>query len=175
MRVGIFEKISDMLYNTRTIEVRVKSDVLHRAELMCVHAESQNKKDFDLNDFISLLYFDFIKYAVRNYNPRRVLKEATLKNIPNERDNTLKLIVDGKETFHSKKRIKYETILFKIENTEAKKGELILSELNDLYNVEITLEELICNLLTNYIEDYKYGVNKRAYTSVSKLLKTINF
>ena len=173
MRVGIFERISDVLYNTRTIEVRVNSDVLHRAELMCVHAEDQNKKDFDLNDFISLLYFDFIKYAVRNYNPRRVLKEATLKNIPNEKDNTLKLIVDGKETFHSKKRIKYETILFKMENTDAKKGELILSELNDLYNVEITLEELVSNLLTNYIEDYKYGINKRAYTSINKVVKTI--
>ena len=174
-KLSIFDRIKDTITNTQTFEIRIKDDILYRTELMCMAISEQLKKEFDPSDLVTILYMDFVKYAIKNYNPERVLKEATIKNYQNEMDNYIKLITDGKEYVYKKNNRSYTTVLYRLNKREVKKGELILNELNDLYKVKIPFEVLISNLWTNFIEDYKLGKNKRAYTSIVKLLKIINF
>lgn len=167
---SIFEKIVDTISVNKIIDIKVPTNVLKRAELMCAYIEDDFETAFELENLIMLLYWDFIKYAVKNYNPSRVLKEANRKHL--EKSDTLIVEINGQAyEMEREGATGYSMVRMKFPKKECLKGQLILDELESLYGQKILFETLISNLLINFIEDYKCGVNKRAYTSISKILK----
>lgn len=164
--------IKEALSNTRTIEIKLPSNVLHRTELMCIYISEEIKDTFTINDFLMLLYLDFVKYAIKNYNPKRVLKEAMRKNELYQ-DDELTIVINDKTYIANKNSIRYSYVDITMSKSEIRKGEIILDELYDLYKFKIPFEVLLSNLWINFIEDYQNGTNKRAYTSIVKLLKQV--
>lgn len=164
--------IMELLSTTKSFEIKIPSSVLNRTKLMCMYIQDEVDCTFTINDFFMLLYSDFVKYAVKNYNPKRVLRE-TMRKDNNEDNNSLTIVIDDKKYIVKKENISYSTIIITMSKREIKKGEIILDELYDLYKYKIPFELLLANLWINFIEDYQNGVNKRAYTSIVKILKEL--
>jgi hypothetical protein len=70
--------------------------------------------------------------------------------------------------------IKHTYLDLKISKKEFRKGQLLLDELESLYSIKVPFDVMLSNLLINFIEDYKTGTNRRAYTSVVKMLKNVS-
>ena len=169
---NILKSISQVFSFNKVITIKVPTDIIKRAELMCMYIEDDMNCDFKIDNLMMLLYMDFVKYAIKNYNPNRVIKEVYRKR--EEVSDTLDIQINGQ--VHRVKRegsIKYSTLEIKIPKKEFEKGQLILDELEALYNCHVSFEKMFGNLLINFIEDYKTGVNKRAYTSIVKILKSV--
>lgn len=171
---NILDVVKQCLSLNETFIIRVPTNVLKRASLMCVYIQDDVGCEFELDNLLELLYMDFVKYAVKNYNPTRVLKEATRKQRDFDVDDTITIQIGGQA--HKVKRedaVKYSEVEVKLPKNEYKKGQLILDELESLYGCKIPFEVMFGNLLINFIEDYKEGINKRAYISVVKMLKRV--
>lgn len=172
--LDIVKSISQLFSFNKVIHIKVPTNVIKRAELMCMYIEDDIDCDFKIDNLMMLLYMDFVKYAVKNYNPTRVLKEATRKQRNFEDSDTIKLQINGEvQEVKRKNTINYSTLEIKIPKKEYQKGQLILDELQSLYGCTIPFGVMFGNLLVNFIEDYKDGTNKRAYTSIVKILKRV--
>lgn len=171
-RIFTISNLCKLLSNFESATIRIPNDVYNRTKLMCAFIEDEVDSTFDIDDFIMLLYMDFIKYAVRNYNPKRVLTESTRKSSSSD-DDVLILQMDGQTHKIYRNNIKHTYLDLKISKKEYRKGQLLLDELESLYSIKIPFDVMLSNLLINFIEDYKTGTNKRAYTSVVKMLKNI--
>lgn len=170
--LNIVKSISQLFSFNKVINIQVPTNIIKRAELMCMYIEDDINCDFKIDNLMMLLYMDFVKYAIKNYNPNRVIKEVYRKR--EDVSDTLDIQINGQ--VHKVKReesIKYSTLEVKIPKKEFEKGQLILDELEALYNCNVSFEMMFANLLINFIEDYKTGVNKRAYTSIVKILKSV--
>lgn len=172
---GILSMVKRVLSIYEVVELRLPTDILKRADLMCVYVQEETECPFDILSLIELLYFDFVKYAIKNYNPSRVLEEASRKQRNFKQHDAIIVQMDGKEYKVTREhKVKYSSFEVKIPKREYQKGQLILDELEALYGYKIPFEVMLSNLLINFIEDYKEGVNKRAYTSIVKILKRVN-
>lgn len=171
---GMLAMMKKALSLYETVELRVPTDVLKRADLMCMYIQEETECLFEIESLLEILYFDFVGYAIKNYNPSRVLKEASRKQRNFNGHDAIILQMDGKEYKMSREqKIKHSSIEIKMPKREYQKGQLILDELEALYGYKIPFEVMLSNLLINFIEDYKEGINKRAYTSILKILKKI--
>lgn len=188
-RKSFLNRILDSLSCTEEYELTLPAGIVERAELMCLYVTEEVGEKFGLSEFLFLLYKDFIYYAVKNPVPKRILQEASRKTISNKvkpkkkDDEYIKIVCDGVEylerpidykekskdnSFENKKIVN-----IKMDKLEAKKGEIILEELYTTMGVRITMEELLGSLWINFIEDYRNGVNKRAYKSIVTILKRV--
>lgn len=171
---NIIGSIKRSLSSNEVITIRIPTDVLKRAELMCLYIQEDLDCTFGIDNFMMLLYMDFVKYAVKNYNPTRVLKEATRKQKSFDIPDTIKIQIDGKvQEVKRESSVSYSILEIKIPKREYQKGQIILDELQALYGYKIPFGTMFGNLLINFIEDYKDGTNKRAYTSIVKILKRV--
>lgn len=146
----------------------IPNSIVHRTKLICSYIKSEHGYDFELENFLMLLYLDFIKNSIRNYNPKKLFNDLS-KNYY-EDDYLVISTGDYKYNIEKTKYTKIDiTIIMSDEDVE--KGQLILDELYDLYHYKISFSKLLENLWIGFIEDYKCGINKRAYHSIVKLLK----
>lgn len=176
-------KIESFMSKIRTTidyEILVPNDILSRTELMCMFVQEEIKEYFGIDEFLMLLYQGFINYAVKNPNPDRICREATRKKVKRVRergDEVIKIVINEKEYIEKKEGSLYVNedvfVNIRMPKYEAKKGQLILSELYSIKGIYVGMEELLANLWINFIEDYKDGTNKRAYRSLVKILKEV--
>lgn len=190
---GFLEKILDSLCCIEEFEIVLPAGIVERTELMCLFVKEETGQNFDISDFLFLLYKDFVYYAVKNPVPRRILKEASKKvgtsdNIETKKkannDDYIKIVCNGIEYLErpidyveekkNKKSAQTEkVVVIKVDKKEIRKGEIILEELYSTMGVKITMEELFESLWINFIEDYRNGINKRAYKSIVAILKRV--
>lgn len=191
---SFLEKILDGLCCVDEFEIVLPSAIVERTELMCLYIKEETGQNFDVSDFLYLLYKDFVYFAVKNPVPRRILKEASrtvsVNNVEKKKEKTateteyIKIVCNGveylerpvnyvEEKKEEKPIIKEKVVIIKLDKKESKKGEIILDELYHTMGVEISMEELFASLWMNFIEDYKNGVNKRAYKSIVSILKRV--
>lgn len=181
---GVDTSIKSLVYkidefckeNQRTItsKIEIPGNLFYRTELMCSYISEQMDIDFTFVDFLMLLYKDFIKQSVKNYNPL-----STYKFLIKKHDNCSKdsiTISDGSSTsiYYKNRNIKFKEVTLEVDKEEMKKGQLILDELEDLYNLDMSFDELLTQLWVSFIEDYKNGTNKRAYHSLIKILREVD-
>lgn len=150
-------------------ELCIPDNILHRTELICEYIKTEKGYDFEVEGFLMLLYMDFIKNCVKNYNPRKVLKQLTEDYY---KDQYITAVNFG-STPEVIPIVKYKKtkLIISMAEEDVKKGQLILDELYDLYRYRISFSKLLENIWIGFIEDYKTGENKRAYHSIVKILK----
>lgn len=176
-RKSLFCKLIDAFNNFEEFEISIPKDVLARTELMCLYIEEEVNESFGLDEFVALLYNDFVKYAVKNPTPKRILREASSKKNKKSTDSVIKLVFNGVEYIEKSQNsssLPYKRVSIKMSKREAQKGKVILDEIRSSEGIYISMEELLSNLWSNFIEDYRTGTNKRAYTSIVKILKSLN-
>lgn len=148
--------------------LNIPDNILHRTELICNYISTEKGYDFDVDNFLMLLYLDFIKNSIKNYNPAKVFKELTIDYYQDQYID----MSDGETTYRIP-RVKHNktNLTLTMAEDDVIKGQLILDELYDLYHYRIPFSKLLENLWIGFIEAYKIGENKKAYHNIVKLLK----
>lgn len=165
--VSVFSKeVEDT--SIKTFDVTLPTNVLTRTELICKYISSEKGYDFEIENFLMLLYLDFIKTSVKSYNPKKIYEQLTTKYY----EKRTMLLNIGDESFEVETtNVTLTTLEISISREDYEKGQLILDELYDLYKIRISFNRLLESLWIGFIESYKRGENKRAYSSIVKILK----
>lgn len=173
-----FSKITYFIYDLldsfaseekeKSFNISIPADILYRSKLICEYIEGEIDEDFDINNMLMLLYLNFIKECVKNYNPKYVY------NLLNKSyyDTRNIIISDGKNNISiDRSPIKLSVLKVSISTDDYKKGQLILDEIYELYQSRYSFSKLIECLWMDFIYSYKTGQNKKAYNSIVKMLK----
>lgn len=167
---NIYDFISNIFFPDTPAEFSfyIPNCILHRTELICKYISDEHNCNFSIENFLMLLYLDFIKNSIKNYNPESTFKLLTKDYYK----DTYLYLSNGTNKYKITTQHYEKTLLtISIDKNDVAKGQLILDELYDLYKFRIPFSKLIENLWIGFIEDYKTGTTKRAYYSLIKLLK----
>lgn len=178
IHTNLISKITYSIYNfieyfarddkTKTISVSIPSDILYRSQLICEYIKGEIDEDFDLDNLLMILYMNFIKECVKNYNPKSVY--ALLNKTYYDTKNII--ISDGKNDISiARAPVKLSVLELSISTMDFKKGQLILDEIYELYHSRYSFSKLLESLWMDLIYSYKTGQNKRAYHSIIKMLE----
>lgn len=170
-RFNIKNKINNYLESlstTKVINLKIPTEVYYRTELMCECIASDIGTSWGVVHFIFYIYQSFIKDAVENYDPKKVLK--IISSYHKYFQKTL-FKVEELEFTYSKFDSKMSEITIKIDKEEVKKGELILYEIKELFGYDLKFDEFLSYLWIDYIEEYKKGNNQKAYKTLYRLVK----
>lgn len=148
--------------------ISIPDNIIHRTELICSYIRDEQGYDFEIENFLMLLYFDFIKNSIKNYNPKKVFEDL---NKDFYKEEYIDLVIHNEHCRVRTAKYNKTNITMSMAKEDVKKGQLILDELYDLYGYRFQFSKLLENLWIRFIEDYKTGTNKRAYHSIVKLLK----
>ena len=149
------------------IELVVPNDVYYRTELICECISDELDLDFGLAHFLTALYDNFIYEAITKYDTKKIIKSLRSRRIY---ERKAVVVIDGEEELCTLFADNISTILIEMQNSDIKKGELILSELEALYSCNVSFPELMSNVWIDYIEQYKQG-NKTAYSHLLKIIR----
>lgn len=150
--------------------ITIPSDMFYRTELICSYISEQLDESFGIEEFMMLLYNDFIRDCIINYNPARTYKMLSKEyNI----EDKIQISINGEKAVFNANKTDYKEIDLIIDKEEKSKGDLILRELHGLYGLHISFDEMVSKIWISFIEDYKTGTNKRAYHDLMKILRNI--
>ena len=178
MHTNLIGKITYFLYNLldmlvskeniKTFTISIPSDVLYRSKLICEYIQEEIDDNFNLDNLLMLLYINFIKECVKNYNPKSVY--ILLNKVFYDTKNII--ISDGKDNISiDRTPVKLSDLKISISTKDFKKGQLILDEIYELYESRYSFSRLLECLWMDFIYSYKTGQNKRAYSSIVNMLK----
>ncbi|MGL4772232.1 MAG: hypothetical protein ACRC2K_01590 [Clostridium sp.] len=151
-----------------SFDISIPNNVLHRTELICKFISSEKGYDFEIENFLMLLYLDFIKNSIKSYNPKKIYTQLTTKYY----ENRTIILESGDECFQVNiKDTSFSTLEISMDREDVSKGQLILDELYDLYNIRISFNRLLEALWIGFIEGYKRGDNNKAFKTIASLLE----
>lgn len=167
-----FWDLIDALRSTfsETVKLRLTlpSNVYYRSQLLCDYISEKVGVSFGLSEFIMLLYLEFLETSIERYNPDKIYDSMTRSY---GYDDTV-VIHEHDRVYEFKKRETKRTDIFlTMDKNDAKKGQLLLDEMEDLYGQAPTLEKLVSTLLINFIEDYKTGHHQKALNGIVRTLR----
>lgn len=168
---GFFSAIKSFIRGLSSVDIVefiVPSDIFYRTELMCSCISEELELDFRVEHFIMAIYLNFIEDAITKYNPKKVLKMFSNRKTDND---TIDIVINGETEVFQRKDRHNITITVEMRKEDIKKGELIMLELRELYGFNTSFSRLLSAIWVDFIEEYKKGNNKRAYTAILNLLK----
>ena len=171
---NIFDKIRNAISDFFVAEeipsftLQIPRNILLRTDLICKYISEEKGYSFNLENFLMLLYLDFIKTTIRDYNPEKVFKMLSKSYCDT---STLKLSNGVDCCIIDRSNVNMGTLTITMDEDDVEKGQLILDEIYELYKHRFSFSRLIEVLWLSFIDDYKCGENKRAYHSIVKLLK----
>lgn len=173
--LGIKENIIDKILayldsksKMQLVNIIVPSDIYYRTELMCKCISSDLEIEWGVIHFIFFIYESFIQEAIEKYNP------SVIKSMINRSCRifqSINITIDGEDFSYSRYDNKVSKLTIKLDKEEAAKGELIISEIEELFGYKLSFDELITLIWIDYIEEYKKGNNKKAYKTLYKLIE----
>ncbi|WP_066415233.1 hypothetical protein [Sutcliffiella cohnii] len=163
----ITDKIISFLINTSKyvyVKLDIPADLYVRANVLCDDIETLSEEEFDQNRLLSILYDDFLRenrmkealfqlYQRLTVHDRRAPSIKGLYEIHNQR-------IENDE---------YYELTVRIKRKEALRGEVLLSDLSNVYPKHpYTLEMVLETIYIDFLNDIKKGGN---YKAVKELLK----
>lgn len=168
---NVFNSLSKYLENKSpyiNITVRIPKDIMIRTKLICDYISHEEDCNFDLNIYIYLLYLDFIKDCIENYNPKKILDRLAHDYI----NQKSLIITNGYEKYQiNTNTISFYKYSLRFDKDDAAKGILILDELFELFHFNISFDKLIEQLWISFIYNYKTGDNKKAFSYLRRILR----
>ncbi|WP_315069182.1 hypothetical protein [uncultured Clostridium sp.] len=150
------------------VNISIPKDIFLRTELICKYISKSENCSFDISTFIILLYLDFIKDCIENYNPKKLLDRLRHEYV---KDRSI-IISNGYENYQVEDNtISYYNLSIIFDKEEAAKGNLILDEIFELFHTKFSFNTLIEKLWIGFIQTYKYGDNRKAFNHIRDILK----
>ncbi|MDU2121871.1 MAG: hypothetical protein E7E64_04990 [Clostridium celatum] len=162
-----FKSYINSLTTTEIINLIIPTDIYIRTELMCKCISSDIGVDWQVIHFIFYIYQSFIKDTIEKYEPKKIVKMITSHSKYFQKTT---FSINGEEFSYSKYSKRVSKLVIELDKKEIEKGELILSEIRELYGCDVGFGELVSILWIDYIEEYKQGNNKKAYKALHKLV-----
>lgn len=173
LNISIIDKIKNILFNAvkssdEVVDINIPKNVLIRTKLLCRYIEEEQDVEFDLNNFLMLIYLDFVKTSIKTYDPEKIFKMLTKDYLSNNKI----LLSNGTDSCYiEKNKTEFSNITITIEKKDYEYGQMILDEIYDLYKYRISYSHLLESLWMDFMECYKNGTKKRAFKTIIKLLK----
>lgn len=140
-------------------EIKIPGDILYRTELMCNYISKAEDLSMNLDSFMKILYYRFIRECVDKYAPDKVYKMLSTQYF---KDDSI-IISNGTDKCVIHRSIEHiYTISIQLPREDADAGELILREIYELYKYKFSFKTLLEQLWLSFINDYKTGNNKKA-------------
>lgn len=153
---------------TEHLRLTLPSNVYYRSHLLCDYISEKVGVSFGLSDFIMMLYLEFLETSIETYKPDKIYEAITRSN---GYDDTVVIHEQDQVYTFKKRETKRTDIFLTMAKRDAKKGHLLLDEMEDLYGQAPTLEKLVSTLLINFIEDYKTGHHQKALNGIVRALR----
>lgn len=169
--MGILEQVDsffEAFRRTVTLELEVPTSVYARTKLLCEYISDKVGVRYHLPELLMTVYLEFVQNSIEGYNPTKIYEEITRSYGYGER-----LVIHAEDrVFEYEKKVGTKTILtITMDKKDAKKGGLILEEMDELFGNVPSLEGLLSTLWVNFIEEYKRGNNQKALNAIVRSLK----
>lgn len=170
--------ISRLINNNVTIDcsniinINIPNNILYRTQLICSSISNKNNIDFNLNNFITILFDSFIDKCIKQYNPDTILKMLIFNKNFNNNNNLVIKYNDISYNINNNNHNNNYIMNIELSDDINSESILILDEIYDLYGYKFTVSNLIESIWISYIEDYKKGINKRMYYKLNKLVNS---
>lgn len=185
----VYETILELIDNTVTImsrlinnnvtidcsniiNINIPNNILYRTQLICSSISNKNNIDFNLNNFITILFDSFIDKCIKQYNPNTILKMLIFNKNFNNNNNLVIKYNDISYNINNNNHNNNYIMNIELSDDINSESILILDEIYDLYGYKFTVSNLIESIWISYIEDYKKGINKRMYYKLNKLVNS---
>lgn len=172
LHISFIDRVKDIFTRASTknqeyFYVNIPENILCRTQLICDFIQEEHDCVFGLNNFLMLLYLDFLKTSVKSYNPEKLFKLLSKDFFQADI-----IISNGTEDYSiNRTNYNFSNLTISMNRWDFEKGQLILDEIYDLYKYKFSFSHLIQALWLDFIENYKNGTNKSAYYSIISLLK----
>lgn len=165
----IIDSFINLLSKSVTLNVIVPTNILIRTKLICDYISEEVEVEFSIENFLMIVYLDFIRESIRKYDPLKIYRQL---NESFGYNDTIKLTFGDEVYEYNKRECSRTELIIEMDKKDALKGQQLLSELDDLYGrTNITLEKMISTLWINFIENYKRGEHDKALKTIIKMLK----
>ena len=154
------------------ININIPNNILYRTQLICSSISNKNNIDFNLNNFITILFDSFIDKCIKQYNPDTILKMLIFNKNFNNNNNLVIKYNDISYNINNNNHNNNYIMNIELSDDINSESILILDEIYDLYGYKFTVSNLIESIWISYIEDYKKGINKRMYYKLNKLVNS---
>lgn len=154
------------------ININIPNNILYRTQLICSSISNKNNIDFNLSNFITILFDSFIDKCIKQYNPDTILKMLIFNKNFNNNNNLVIKYNDISYNINNNNHNNNYIMNIELSDDINSESILILDEIYDLYGYKFTVSNLIESIWISYIEDYKKGINKRMYYKLNKLVNS---
>lgn len=155
---------------TVDLSIKIPHFVYVRTRILCDYVEEHVNTDLPIDVFLSTLYDDFVHRYMKRHDLQKMYEEITKYSevldkleINDSKANKIYLIKKKDHTPY--------TFGFKFNKENIKRGEMFLSELDEMNGYYFSVEQLIQRLWINFIRTYSDGNNVKAVEKLFKLLK----
>ncbi|QKE76120.1 hypothetical protein HPK19_25290 (plasmid) [Arthrobacter citreus] len=153
------------LYKEYPFKFEIPSKDYLRAKVFCSDVEELAEYKFSMEDFITILYEDFMRNIRKNNGD--LLK---MYKLISSRDKRLQLLSGGKQK-HLKDEFVVEVSCI-IQREDALKFEVLLMEIEEVYNVYYSVEDVLEILVSDFIYELSIGNLKSIMAKIVKYWNT---
>ncbi|MFC0526002.1 hypothetical protein ACFFGV_20720 [Pontibacillus salicampi] len=168
-RKAFYQTILASLSNSIDVTVAVPSFVYVRAHILCEYIEEEYELSFTVNQLIWLLYKEFTS---QYYKRKDIWK--LYQYISNADSSLIEVYHYGKlvDTHKHYQPHETKTIHLRVNKKEVRNGEALLAEIDAIYPNHIMFEDMIGQLLINFMEmTTTHSSSDQVHTLVKKANK----
>jgi len=158
---GFFSKKRTKIYKEYPFRFDIPSKDYLKAKVFCSDVEELSEYKFSIDDFITILYDDFMRNVRRHCGDLQKLFKLI-----SSRDKRLKLLTEGKQK-HLKDEFVVE-VCCTIQREDALKFEVLLMDIEEIYNVYYSVEDVLEILVCDFIYELNTGNLKSIMSKIVK-------
>lgn len=151
-----------------TMRLVIPTNVFNRTQLICEYIEGEVEINFGIEDFLMVVYMDYIKSSVRKYDPIKIYKEL---NSCYGYTDKIKISSGSYVQEYDRLNCRKTEITISMTKKDARKGQLLLNEMKELYGLNMSFDKMLIALWINFIEKYKRGDSSKCLKAILKILK----
>lgn len=154
------------------LSIHVPLNSYLRAEIFCEDIQDLSEMPFSQNDLMKLLYEDFLYFAKKNPDPKKMFKMLTTLERESGKDTVLEKQTDSIfKLIHKDQHQELETLDIRMRRKYALRGEVLLADLEEDHpNHGYTIERVIELLYMDFIDKLRKGDNTEAMNTILRIL-----
>ena len=154
------------------LSIHVPLNSYLRAEIFCEDIQDLSEMPFSQNDLMKLLYEDFLYFAKKNPDPKKMFKMLTTLEGESGKDAILEKQTDSIfKLIHKDQHQELETLDIRMRRKYALRGEVLLADLEEDHpNHGFTIERVIELLYMDFIDKLRKGDNTEAMNTILRIL-----
>lgn len=152
---------------TVSLNIQIPTNVFLRTKQLCAYIESEVGVRFDLSNFIMALYLDFINSSIVKHDISTIFKILSKNNYT----HNIKIVCGGDVWEGPLSTDSTTELIISMKKDDVLRGELLLAEIDDLYNYVLSIEETLSIIWVTFIRNYLKESNKKTLNAIINILR----